>query len=612
MRLKNYSKETRQFKKRIAVAAITMGILLGVIIFRLFNLQIWNYGRFAKLATDNQLDYIAIVPNRGLIYDRNGVLVAENIPAFTLNIIMEHIKNMDDTIGELKKIIDITPRDLKQFYKHLKNHRHLEHIPLKQKLTPEEVAKFYINKYKFVGVTIDTAMYRHYPLGEDLAHVVGYVGKANQDDLKNIDANNYTRNDFLGKVGIEKYYESLLHGKIGYKVVEIGATGKIVRPIKIIHPVPGSTIHLTIDSNLQRIAKRAFGEEKGAAVALDPRNGEILVLVSNPSYNPNLFAQGIDSTTFNGIQNSPRKPLYNRATKGQFPFASTIKPFLAIQALDSQTIDANFKIQDPGWFKLENSTHIYHDWKSSGHGVVNLAKAIMVSCDIFFYILATKLGIGNITNVLEKFGFGSKTQIDLPEEAPGIVASPRWKMQHLGRRWYTGDTVISAIGQGSMATTPLQLAQGTAAIALRGKRFKPHLLKSTQSPDGTVEETKPTALATIELKDPKIWNLVIGAMGEVITNPQGTAYHRFDAQNLPYSVAGKTGEAQLYRSQTKNRQDTPKHLLNHNLFIAFAPIDDPQIVVAVITENSNLAVRATRKILDHFFNYSPRKLAVAN
>ena len=599
MQLKNYSKESRQFKKRIVKAAIAMTALGILLIIRLFSLQILNHDRFAKSATDNQLAHIAIEPNRGLIYDRNGVLLAENRPIFTLNLVIEYVKDIDNTINELRKILNITDADLAQFHKCSKNRRNLEQIPLKQKLTMEEVATFYVNNYKFPGVTIDTSMYRYYPRGEELAHVVGYVGKINREDLKKLDG--YTINEVIGKVGIEKYYESLLHGKTGYKVVETGATGKITRPVKIIQPVAGKTIYLTIDSKLQQVARDALGKEKGAAVVIDPRNGEVLALVSNPSYDPNLFTQGIASLTFDRIQNSPQRPLYNRATKGQFPFASTIKPFLALQALDTHIINTNFKVNDPGWFKLEGSSHIYRDWQLSGRGMVDVRRAIRCSSDVFFYTLSIKMGIASIANILERFGFGSITQIDLAEESPGIVATPQWKRRHKKEHWYLGDTVISSIGQGSMTTTPLQLAQGVAAIAMHGKRFKPHLLKSVRNHNGNLQEIEPTPLEDVKLKNPELWDFMISAMCEVIRDPEGTAHRRFEGWDLPYSVAGKTGEAQLYRRpQTNMKLKVPKHLLNHNSFISFAPVEAPQIAVAVISENSNLAIKITRKILDHY------------
>ncbi len=601
-RLKNYLNESRQFKKRIIKSAILIIILISFLIVRLVNLQIINYKKYASLATSNQLEYLAIEPNRGLIYDRNGILLAENIPSFSLNITADRVKNLNQTIADLQSIINITPSDLQQLKKTLHNYRRYEYIPIKNKLSQEEIAAFYVNQYQFPGVTIATNMTRHYPLAEELAHAVGYVGRITKEEMKNLD-NNYSINNFIGKTGIEKYYESTLRGKTGYKVIEVGATGKLIRTLKVIQPIHGKNIHLTIDSKLQQLAKRELGAEKGAVVAIDPRNGEILALVSNPSFDPNLFAKGIDNITFNQLQNSPLKPMYNRATKGSFPFASTIKPFIALQALETGLVATNFRIDDPGWFKLERSSHIYHDWnwRQGGHGIVNIKKAIMVSCDVFFYTISLKVGIAKIAEILTQFGFGNKIGIDLAEESAGIVSTPEWKLKNTGKHWYLGDTVISSIGQGFMSATPLQLAQGVATIAMRGQRFTPHLLASVQNEDGIIEQHKSPLIPTIKLKNDNHWQVVIDAMRDVISNPEGTAYYRFGEQ-ANYSAAGKTGEAQLYRSksQDQSKRNVPKYLLNHNLFIAFAPVENPEIAVAVISENSNLAVKTTRKILDYW------------
>lgn len=601
MRLKTYLLEVEQFRRKIIKVAIVMVILIVVVLLRLFYLQILSHEHYAKLASNNRLDYLAVEPNRGLIYDRNGVLLAENRPAFTLNIIADYAKDVDETIEALGKIITITTSDLKKFRQYLKNHVRLESFPLKQKLSMDELVVFYANKYRFPAVAVDSEMLRHYPLGPSMAHIIGYLGKISKDDLRKIAEKNYSPNSYLGKTGIEKYYENILRGNTGYKVVETGATGKIVRLLKIIKPVSGKTIYLTIDSNLQKTIQDAFGQEKGAAVVIDPNNGEILAMVSNPSYDPNLFSLGIDNDTFSRIHNSSNKPMYNRATLGQFSFASTIKPFIAIQALDTGLVSKDFTIDDPGWFKLENNPHIYRDWKLDGHGKVNLRKAIIVSCDVFFYNISLKLGMTKMAKFLEAFGFGKKINIDIAEEATGIVATPYWKSHRFGKPWYTGDTIIASIGQGFMTTTPLQLAHGIATISTRGKRFKPYLLKAVQNHDDTMVITKPISVGEIKLKDDRSWDLVIGAMEEVIFNPHGTAYHRFGS-TPSYRVAGKTGEAQLYRRvQSVNKRIVPKHLLNHNLFIAFAPVDNPQIALAVITENSNFAVRIAKQILDYHF-----------
>ncbi|HBS52003.1 MAG TPA: penicillin-binding protein 2 [Coxiellaceae bacterium] len=605
-RLRNYNRETKQFKNRVLKAVVLITILLILLIIRLFNLQIFNYKLYSNLAEHNQLEHLPIEPNRGLIYDRNGILLAENLPIFNLNIITEYVKNIKATLDNLKTIIAITPDEIKQFNKALRHHHRFEHIPIKLKLTQEEVADFYINQYRLPGVAINTKMIRHYPLANEVVNALGYVGRINKQDLNNIDTSNYSTSDFIGKIGIEKYYETTLRGKTGYKVAEVDASGHVVRILKIIPPTPGDNLYLTIDSKLQKVAINALGKEHGAVVAIDPNNGEILALVSNPTYDPNLFTSGIDSTTFNKLQFSNDKPMYNRATRSQFPFGSTIKPFIALQGLDTGIITPSFKISDPGWFKLESSSHIYRDWVYNGHGIVNITKAITESCNIFFYTISVKLGIEKIANILERFGFGSRINIDIPEESSGIVATPKWKMKHTGKHWYLGDTVISSIGQGDMATTPLQLASGVAAIAMRGQRFQPHLLLANQKPDGSKISYAKIPLPAVMLKNPNSWNIVINAMEGVVNNPKGTAHARFGS-NPAYTVAGKTGGAQLYHHKIVNENPSPesekkfpKRLRNHNLFIAFAPIENPKIAIAVVTENSPIAPQVARKVLDYY------------
>lgn len=608
LKFKNYHKEKNQFKQRVIKAAVVIAALIIVLLVRLFNLQIVNHKLYSNLADNNKLEYIPIEPNRGIIYDRNGVLLAENVPLFSLTVVPEAIKNINETIKELQKIITISPKDLKQFHVALKQRRHYEYIPLKLKLTQEEVAIFYLNQYRFPGVGIDAKMMRYYPLAEAMASVVGYVGRINVTDLKNLDANNYRATNFIGKIGIEKYFEKELHGTTGFKVAEVSAKGRITKIKQTIQPIHGDTLFLTVDSNLQKIAQDALGEEKGSVVAIDPNNGEILALVSHPGFDPNLFTNGIDNDTFNKLQFSADRPMYNRATLGAYPFGSTIKPFIALQGLDTNTINTGDTVWDPGWFKLPNARHLYRCWIHGGHGSVNVIKAIIVSCDTFFYTLSTKLGIEKIDNILWRFGFGKKLNIEISEEFTGIVASPEWKQKYRKAHWYLGDTVISAIGQGFMSTTPLQLAHGAATIAMHGQRFKPRLLFSTKKSDGSITKPPITNLPSVSLKNNKHWDTVISAMRDVMSSQEGTAKKRFGINPIPaYTVAGKTGGSQLFHHKIVNENATPqsedsipKHLRNHNLFIAFAPIENPKIAIAVVTENSNIAVQTARKVLDAY------------
>lgn len=615
LKFKNYYKEKTQFKKRIIKAATLIAILLIIFLVRLLNLQIVNHKFYSGLADSNKLEYIPIESNRGIIYDRNGILLAENVPLFSLTIIPEMLINTNDTIKELQKIITISSKDIGQFYKALKQRRHYEYIPLKLKLTPEEIATFYLNQYRFPGVIIDTKMMRHYPLGKIMASVVGYVGRINTSDLKNIDSNNYRATNFIGKIGIEKYFEKQLHGTTGYKVAEVNAKGRITKIKETIQPINGDTLFLTIDSTLQKVAQDALGEEKGAVVAIDPNNGEILALVSHPSFDPNLFTNGIDSDTFNKLQFSIDKPMYNRATLGAYPFASTIKPFIALQALDTGIITANDTVWDPGWFKLSNSSHLYRCWVHGGHGTVNVIRAIIVSCDTFFYNLSVKLGIEKIDAILWRFGFGKKLNIEIPEEFTGIVASPEWKQKYKKAHWYMGDTINSVIGQGLMSTTMLQLAHGVAIIAMRGQRLKPHLLLSTKNANGNTIKSPIKTLPPVILKNNEYWNIIISAMQGVMNNQEGTARLRFGINPVPaYTIAGKTGGGQLFHHKIVNENPTPqsetsipKHLRNHRFFIAFAPVENPKIAIAVITENSDFAVQTARRVLDAYLLDSAKK-----
>jgi penicillin-binding protein 2 len=604
--IKNYHVETRIFRRRLLLASIIVAILVGVLLVRLAYLQIFSYGYYRQLANQNQLELFAIEPNRGLIYDRNGVLLAENIPIFTLSIIPDYITDIGNTINGLSTIIEINDVQRRQFYRALKQYKKFAHIPVKYKLTQKEVEVFYANQFRFPGVVIDPQMIRHYPLGEATANIIGYIGKVNAQDAKNLSVSNYTLSSLIGKIGIEKYYEGTLRGHAGYQQVEIDASGHIVRNLKKVVPEPGENLYLTIDSKMQLAAQHALGDESGSVVVIDPNNGEVLALVTNPSYDPNLFAYGIDTETFQKLQNSPDKPMYNRAVRGLFPPASTFKPFVALAFLDNNVADTSYSIYDPGWFKLPNTQQIFRDWQPRGHGSVNISKAITVSCDVFFYTMAVKLGIEKMANMLQRFGFGQKTAIDLGEELMGIVATPKWKRDNTGKDWYPGNTVLSSIGQGYMLTTPLQLAHATAILAARGENYLPHLLLKQQTASGNVVEGAVRTGTAVALKNSRNWDVIINAMKNVTMSPSGTAFPRFGA-NMPYTVAGKTGTAQLFRHRFNEENATfetaniPKRLRNHSLFIAFAPIDKPKVAIAVIVENSVSAPIVARRVLDYYF-----------
>lgn len=596
--LKDLGKEIGLFNTRLLSAAIIVAVLSVALLLRLSYLQIMQHSMYTTLSTKNQVTLLPIAPNRGLIYDRNGVLIAQNIPVFSLEVTPDKVANLKQTIANLQNIIQITPDDLNDFYKQVKQHRRFETVPLKIKLTDEEVARFYVNEYRFPGVQIKAQLIRYYPLGPSFADVIGYVGRINQKELNEIDQTNYAATNFIGKLGIEAQYEKQLHGKVGYQQVETDATGRTVRVLKRIPPTPGDNLYLSVDSQLQIAAESALGDNNGAVIVIQPNTGEILAMVSKPTYDPNVFVQGMSSQEFNDLENAQGHPLFNRALRGQYPFGSTIKPFVALEALASGTITQNYSIYDPGHFSLPNTTHVYRDWKKYGHGTVDVTKAIAMSCDTFFYTVGVKMGIDDIDTILADFGFGKPTGVDIGEELPGLVPSPTWKRKVHHQAWYTGDTVISAIGQGFMLATPLQLANGVSILAMRGHGYQPHFLTKWEDAAGQLHDNPAQELPAVNVPE-QDWDIVINGMHDV-TLPGGTGYVYFE--RTPYTVAGKSGTAQVYSTQGRGEEkNLPKELRDNSLFIAFAPVDNPQVAIAVMAEHSEDAKRVARKVLDAYF-----------
>jgi len=617
--IKNHLEEISLISQRGITALIFMTILILLLVLRLGYLQVVKNNMYSTLSQKNWLDLVPIEPTRGLIYDRNGVLLAENIPVFSLDVIPFKVDDVPKMLANISKIIPLTDTDIAQFQKELKQHRRFDEIPLKIRLSEAEVARFYENQYHFPGVLIKARLMRHYPYGDKFSHVLGYVGRINLDELTTIDATNYSASNYIGKLGIEKFYEDVLHGKVGYEQAENDASGEPIRVINQIKPIPGKNLYLTIDSGLQLAAEEALSGYRGAIVIIQPSTGQVLAIVSQPGFDPNLFVTGISSTDFKSLQQSLDKPLYNRALRGLYPLASTIKPFLAIEGLDSGITTPEYTIEDPGWYKLKNSERPFHDWRKHGHGLVNLNRAIMSSCDTYFYDLAFRLGIQRIDDILFKFGFGKLTGIDLGEELSGNVATPAWKRKTKGLSWYPGDTVISGIGQGYMQATPLQLAVGVSAIATKGKHVTPYLMLGSQEPGKSYKLNTSLRSENINLHSPSIWTTVITGMQNVIESPEGTGY-RFGP--APYTVAAKTGTAQVYTKKYRNVNDDhqdnqatlPERLRDHSLLIAFAPVENPQIAIAIIVENSSLsvstenhgpAVGIARKLFDYYLNPKP-------
>lgn len=593
--------EQKLFKRRALVLSFIILILAGVLVARLFFLQVIEHELYTTLSNQNQLNLIPIEPARGLIYDRNGTLLAENLPVFSLDVIPEKVHNLKETIARLNRLIPLDQADLKDFYKTLPQKRPFEPVPLKLNLSEIEVARFAINQWRFPGIVINARMLRYYPLGPTVAQAVGYMGRINQEELQQVDPDNYSATNYIGKIGIEKNYETLLHGQVGYQQVETDASGRVVRILKRMPPVAGSTIYLTIDSQLQQVAEQAFGSYAGAIVAIDPQNGQVLALVSNPSYNPNLFVEGISNASFQALQSAPNRPLYNRALRGLFAPGSTVKPFIAVGSLANGTVTPTYTIQDPGYFVF--GTHTYRDWRKGGHGSVNVQKAITVSCDTFFFNLALKLGINRLDNIYTSFGLGQKTGIDIEEELGGLVPTPAWKLKARKLPWYTGDTIVAGIGQGYLLVTPLQMANAVSAMAMHGLHFVPHLLLKTVYANGKTVYDIPKKFPTINYPD-SAWNLAIAGMQNVM-KPGGTGLGHFGG-NIPYTMGAKTGTAQVFSTglrpsmSDKDQNDLPVNLRDNSWFIAFAPVDHPIIAVAVIEEHSKDAAAVARQVMDYY------------
>lgn len=601
--LNRHFQEANVFKERTMAALVIVSLLSLLLLSRLIYLQLIEHQFYSTLSRQNLLSIIPLKPSRGLIYDRNGVVLAKNIPSYSIALIPEKINNIPETIKKLKKIVHVSEEDIKQF-NHYRNQYHpFDPIPLKLKLTEEEIANFYVNQPFFPGVVIETRSMRYYPLGDTSSEILGYVGRINQTELHTIDRHNYDASDDIGKNGIEKYYETRLHGKVGSEEAEINATGHIIRSLKKTPPKAGENLYLTIDSQLQSLAHEALNHESGSVVMIKPDTGEILALVSHPTFDANVFARGIHQKEYQTLLNSADHPLFNRAIRGQYAPASTLKPFIALGSLDSGMMTLKTRIYDPGWFRLPNTSHIYHDWKPGGHGWVTMSKAIEVSCDTFFYQLAARLGIAELNNILTQFGFGKKTEVDLPGEESGLAPSPEWKQHAHHSPWYTGDTVETGIGQGFFLATPLQLAFAVATMANRGRPMQPHLLFKTIDEEGNTTVLQPSEETPVPIVHPESWQAIINAMQQVVDGKEGTA-RAFG--NHAFSVAGKTGTAQIYghsRDEERSRLNIPKHLRNHHLFIAFAPVEQPSIAMAIVVEHSAAADHIAGKLIRFYLKH---------
>ncbi|MDD2933815.1 MAG: penicillin-binding protein 2 [Methylotenera sp.] len=606
--LRNYQHEQYYFRLRLGFTALVVLSLFALLAFRFYYLQVKQYNHYQTLAENNRISLIPIAPNRGLILDKNGVVLAHNFFVYTLEITPAKTKDLEVTIAEISQFVEISPLDRKRFNKLRQESRNFESVPIRTHLNEVEAAKFAVNHYRFPGVEIKSRLFRHYPLGKLGSHMVGYIGRINDKDLvdleKSGDLSNYKGSDHIGKSGLEQFYETQLHGTTGFQQVEVDADGHAVRVLSSNAPIPGDNLILSADSKLQEIAETAFGDRRGALVAINPKTGEVLSYVSQPTFDPNLFVGGIDTENWKLLNDSLDKPLINRPLRGIYPPGSTFKPFVALAGLEAGKRTPPFAIHDAGYFSLPNSRHRYRDWKPSGHGIVDMQRAITISCDTFFYGLAMELGIEKLTSFVRHFGFGRKSDFDIKGEIEGLLPTPEWKMRRFKQPWYPGETVIVGIGQGYTLVTPLQLAQATAILANNGVAMKPHLVAQIQNSLTGKRHILPTVVQDTITLNPDNMDIVRRGMVDV-TLPGGTAASI--GANAGYSIAAKTGTAQVIgirQNEKYNEHTINERHRDHALFIAFAPAEDPQIALAVIVENGghggSAAGPIARKVMDYY------------
>jgi penicillin-binding protein 2 len=605
--LKDPDYEYRLISRRIFFAGAVMFLLGLLIVIRVFFLQVVMHDHFTTLSQHNRVKIQPIAPIRGLIFSSDGVLLANNRPSFSLEIVPEQVESIEQTIEDLSTLITIEATDIDRFKTQLRKKHRFVSVPIKFNLSGDEVAILSVNRHRHPGVEVVAGLNRYYPLAENMAHVSGYVGMINEEELTRLDTSNYKGTSHIGKLGVEQAYEDLLHGKVGHRQVEVNATGRIIRVLDRTAPVSGKNIYLTLDVSLQNLAVEALNGKRGAIVAIDPQDGGVLALVSAPGYDPNPFVNGIDSKSYKRLLGSKDVPLLNRALQGKYPAGSTIKPFLGLGALDYDLRHPMDETWCQGWYSLKGSTHRYRDWKKQGHGHTNLVKAIAQSCDVYFYALAHEMGIDRMHGVLDKFAFGRKTNIDIVGEVAGLNPSPEWKRKAQGQAWYPGETLIVGIGQGSSLVTPIQLAVATAALANRGKLVRPHLFASARDSISNEEVDHYLAgeVELVDIQNQQHWREIINSMAEVMHGERGTA--RRVGKGAAYRMAGKTGTAQLIaiaQDEEYEKDEVPEELRDHALFIAFAPVDDPKIALAIVVENggsgSSAAAPIARRLFDHY------------
>jgi len=617
--IKDHHSEQRLFVSRVILSSVIGILLLGTVIGRLVQLQVVDYELFAEKSQGNRVRIEALPPTRGLIFDRRGRVLAENLPAYQLELIPEQVPDIEDTLARLAAIGLIKDEDIPSMIGLSQNGPRFKPVTLRFRLTDDEIANFAIQRPRFPGVDFQPRLVRHYPDGELISHAIGYVGALSTADLQRLEQAAYAGTSHTGKTGVEHFNEERLHGEVGYQQVVTNARGRQV-PVTSRDssdslpsgesPSPGANLYLTLDLDLQRVATEALAGHRGALVAIDPNNGDILALVSAPAFDPNLFAIGMSPSTYSALQNDENRPLFNRAVRGTYPPGSTIKPMLALAALETGATNVTRRSVCYGWYSLPGSTHRYRDWRPGGHGEVDLHDAIAQSCDVYFYEISRDIGIDRMHYYLDQFGLGKKSGLDMTGESNGLVPSRAWKKQAFRERadqvWFPGETVIAAIGQGYLLATPLQLANATAALAVRGKRFKPRLVAAYEDAlTGERTILEPEQLQSVEITNEFFWNNVLTGMHDVMHGPRGTA--RAAASGASYEMAGKSGTAQVFsvgQEEEYDEEEIAERLRDHALFISFAPYEQPRIAVALIVENgssgSGVAAPIARAIMDAY------------
>ncbi|MBS0512167.1 MAG: penicillin-binding protein 2 [Proteobacteria bacterium] len=598
--------DSARFRRRVAVAALFVLVCFGLLALRFYYLQVKRHDYYLTRAEDNRIALLPTVPKRGTIVDRNGVVLARNYAAYTLEITPSRVGDLEATIDGLSEIVPIEPRDRRRFRKILEESRNFDSVPIRTRLSDEEVARFVAQRYRFPGVEVQARLFRDYPLGATASHIIGYIGRINQRDVDRIEERgetaNYRGSEYIGKAGLEQSYEAELHGQTGFEQVEVNAGGRAVRALARSPAVPGSDLELTLDIELQKVAEAAFGKRRGALVAIEPETGGVLALVSTPTFDPNLFVEGISTQDWKELNDSPDHPLLNRAIFSAYPPGSTFKPFMALAGLTTGKRTLGYAMADPGYFNFGG--HRFMDDRVGGHGMVDIHKSIVVSCNTFYYQLANDLGIDAIAGFMGPLGFGARTGIDLPGEAEGVLPSPEWKRKRFRKaelqRWYGGETISVGIGQGYNAYTPVQLANALAAVVNDGKLFRPHLVRNVLDAHGVKRPVAPEPLRTISL-NPAHVAAVRSAMVDV--NKSGTGARAF--RGAPYEVGGKTGTAQVFSLKGGKYVEgrVSERLRDHSWFIAYAPADKPKIALAVLVENGGFGAQSAAPIARRVIDY---------